>query len=305
MERTLPASPETVWGVLLAWETQPRWMRDASSVRVLGPNREGAGVRLAVRTRVFHVPLFTEELEVTRWEPASVMVIEHRSFIRGSGEWRLRRVESGTAFRWTEVSPCRPAAGRARAARVPAVPALHDAQHARWAGSLCGQREDVVAKVVEVRVSVPEQSVGASDDRAEELAERAWTIGLVERWGAPLVLGQVGERRAEPFVQLGEAASNLGRRVVEVTRIPSSFTGSVSTSSNQGRTRARHSSRVRSAYSSQSARWPARSLADHSPPPIVPRLTNASSSSRSSSSRTERCPSDTIRTASSRDRVIR
>lgn len=102
MQRTLPASPETVWGVLLAWETQPRWMKDASSVRVLSRNREGAGVRLAVRTRVFRVPLFTEELEVTRWEPASLMVIEHRSFIRGSGEWRLGRVESGTVFRWTE-----------------------------------------------------------------------------------------------------------------------------------------------------------------------------------------------------------
>jgi len=101
-QRTLPASPETVWRVLVAWETQPRWMKDASAVRVLGAVREGAGVRLAVRTRVFHVPLFTEELEVTGWEPASAMVIEHRSFIHGTGRWELRSVEDGTEFRWSE-----------------------------------------------------------------------------------------------------------------------------------------------------------------------------------------------------------
>jgi hypothetical protein len=101
-QRALPASPETVWRVLVDWETQPRWMKDASSVRVLGAGREGVGVRLAVRTRVFHVPLFTEELEVTGWEPASAMVIEHRSFIRGTGRWELRRVDDGTEFRWSE-----------------------------------------------------------------------------------------------------------------------------------------------------------------------------------------------------------
>ncbi len=102
MQGILPASPETVWRVLLAWEAQPRWMKDAASVRVLGPNREGVGVRIAVRTRVFNVPLFNEQLEVTGWEPATAMVMTHRSFIRGTGEWRLRPVEDGTAFGWTE-----------------------------------------------------------------------------------------------------------------------------------------------------------------------------------------------------------
>lgn len=102
VQRILAASPEMVWRVLLAWETQPRWLKDAASVRVLGPNREGVGVRIAVRTRVFNVPLFTEELEVTRWEPPSAMTMAHRSFIRGTGEWSLRRVGQGTAFVWSE-----------------------------------------------------------------------------------------------------------------------------------------------------------------------------------------------------------
>jgi uncharacterized protein YndB with AHSA1/START domain len=102
VQRTLPASPETVWRVLADWEAQPRWMKDASSVRVLGAGREGAGVRLAVQTRVFHVPLFTEELEVTGWEPVSTIVIEHRSFIRGTGRWELQSAGEGTEFRWSE-----------------------------------------------------------------------------------------------------------------------------------------------------------------------------------------------------------
>ncbi len=101
-QRILPATPETVWRVLLAWEAQPRWMKDADSVRVVSHYREGVGVRIAVRTRVFGVPAFTEVLEVTRWEPASAMVMGHRSFVRGTGEWRLRAVAGGTAFRWVE-----------------------------------------------------------------------------------------------------------------------------------------------------------------------------------------------------------
>jgi hypothetical protein len=59
-------------------------------------------VRIAVRTRVFNVPLFTEELEVIRWEPPGAMTMAHRSFIRGTGEWSLRRVGQGTAFAWSE-----------------------------------------------------------------------------------------------------------------------------------------------------------------------------------------------------------
>jgi hypothetical protein len=98
----IPASPEVVWAALARWEDQPGWMRDAASVRVLTAQREGAGVRLAVRTRVLNVPLFTEELEVTMWDPPRCMVIAHRSFIRGTGTWALAAVGEGTRFTWTE-----------------------------------------------------------------------------------------------------------------------------------------------------------------------------------------------------------
>ena len=96
------ASPEAVWAALARWEDQAAWMRDAASVRVLTVQREGAGVRLAVRTRVLNVPLFTEELEVTMWDPPRRMVIAHRSFIRGTGTWALAAVGDRTRFTWTE-----------------------------------------------------------------------------------------------------------------------------------------------------------------------------------------------------------
>lgn len=98
----LPVLPEDAWGVLLRWEDQARWIRDADSVRVLSPHREGPGVRIAVRNRVFNVPLFTEELEVTGWDPPSRLEMTHRSFVRGVGTWELAPEGPGSRFTWVE-----------------------------------------------------------------------------------------------------------------------------------------------------------------------------------------------------------
>jgi uncharacterized protein YndB with AHSA1/START domain len=98
----LPVSVDEAWRRLLAWEAQARWMQDADRVRVLSAEREGVGVRIAVRTRVLAVPMFTEQLEVTAWEPPHRLVMAHRSFVRGSGEWTLLPVPGGTRLRWVE-----------------------------------------------------------------------------------------------------------------------------------------------------------------------------------------------------------
>ncbi|HEY2803247.1 MAG TPA: SRPBCC family protein [Actinomycetota bacterium] len=98
----LPIGPEELWRLLTDWERQSRWMPDAASVRVLTGRREGAGVQLAVRSRVFRVPLFTERLEVVAWEPPRRLVIAHRSFIHGVGVWRVDPVPGGSLFRWVE-----------------------------------------------------------------------------------------------------------------------------------------------------------------------------------------------------------
>ena len=98
----LPAPVERVWEALLRWEDQPRWIADADAVRVLTPAREGVGVRVAVKTRVLHVPLFTEVLEVVRWEPPTRLDMAHRSFVRGVGTWVLEPDGERTRFTWTE-----------------------------------------------------------------------------------------------------------------------------------------------------------------------------------------------------------
>lgn len=94
------------WGAVSEWEAQPRWMRDADSVRVLTDRRTGVGARIAVRTRVLGIPAFTEVLEVVAWDPPHRLRLAHRSFIRGHGEWTLRAPRSGdpdrTLFTWTE-----------------------------------------------------------------------------------------------------------------------------------------------------------------------------------------------------------
>ncbi|HTG47383.1 MAG TPA: SRPBCC family protein [Actinomycetota bacterium] len=98
----LPVPPEEAWAVLVDWERQGDWMLDADAVRVVSEHREGVGVRLAVRTRVLGVLVFTEPIEVTAWEPPVRLAIRHGSVVRGAGEWLLRAVPGGTRFTWTE-----------------------------------------------------------------------------------------------------------------------------------------------------------------------------------------------------------
>ena len=98
----LPVEPAEAWSVLSEWERQADWMRDADRVEVLSVHRQGPGVLLAVRTRVFNVPAFTERLEVVAWEPPHRMLMAHRSGIHGTGEWLLEPFLGGTRFTWTE-----------------------------------------------------------------------------------------------------------------------------------------------------------------------------------------------------------
>ncbi len=103
VDGALPVGRETAWAYLVRWERQAAWMADADEVRVIGPQRQGVGVRIAVRTRVLDVPTFTEILEVVRWEPPRLLQIAHTRFVDGVGEWRLDAIDDGrTRFTWTE-----------------------------------------------------------------------------------------------------------------------------------------------------------------------------------------------------------
>ena len=96
------APPERVWSVLSDWERQASWMPDVSRIEVLGPNRE-LGASLAVRTRVFGIPVATDLVRVTVWEPPRRLVVDHVGVVVGTGEWRLEPVdERSTRFTWVE-----------------------------------------------------------------------------------------------------------------------------------------------------------------------------------------------------------
>jgi carbon monoxide dehydrogenase subunit G len=101
-EIVVPCPPEEAWAILMDWERQADWMLDADRVTVVSEQREGIGVRLAVKTRLFGIPAFTEPMEVTGWDPPRRLTIRHGSIVAGSGEWALAPVAGGTSFRWTE-----------------------------------------------------------------------------------------------------------------------------------------------------------------------------------------------------------
>jgi carbon monoxide dehydrogenase subunit G len=98
----LRCTPEEAWAILTDWEGQAAWMRDADRVEVRSTARTGVGVRLAVRTRLFGIPAFTEPMEVTAWEPPNALAIAHGGPVRGTGTWELAPTIGGTRFTWTE-----------------------------------------------------------------------------------------------------------------------------------------------------------------------------------------------------------
>ena len=98
----LPVRREEAWGVLVDWERQADWLRDADRVEVTSPQREGPGVTLAVRTRLFGIPAFVEPIEVVGWDPPRVLSIRHGGPVAGTGRWMLEPVEGGTRFAWVE-----------------------------------------------------------------------------------------------------------------------------------------------------------------------------------------------------------
>ncbi len=113
----LPVPPDDAWAVLVAWERQAAWMLDADRVAVISDRREGVGVRLAVRTRILGVFVFTEPIEVTVWEPPSRLEVRHGSIVHGTGTWVLRPAEGGTRFTWIEDVDLAGAGGRRACSR--------------------------------------------------------------------------------------------------------------------------------------------------------------------------------------------
>ncbi|HVM00310.1 MAG TPA: SRPBCC family protein [Egibacteraceae bacterium] len=99
----IEADPARVWEVLVDWEGQSRWMRDARSVTVLSPNREGTDVVVRCRTDIIGGLVVTDDMVTTEWDEPRVIGIRHLGWlIRGVGAFELAPTRHGTLFTWWE-----------------------------------------------------------------------------------------------------------------------------------------------------------------------------------------------------------
>jgi carbon monoxide dehydrogenase subunit G len=101
VQAMLLADPARVWDVLSDWERQATWMPDVAWIRVVGSERR-LGARLQVRTKVFGIPLATDDVRVTAWQPPKRLAVDHVGVVVGVGEWNLEPTEDGTRFTWSE-----------------------------------------------------------------------------------------------------------------------------------------------------------------------------------------------------------
>jgi Polyketide cyclase / dehydrase and lipid transport len=134
----LPCTPEEAWAALTRWERQVDWMADADRIDVVSAARAGIGVRLAVRTRLFQIPAFTETLEVVRWEPPRLLEIVHGPPVAGRGTWSLAPVAGGTRFTWTEAATL----------GVPVIGAVAAAAYAPVARWLIGRSQRALRRLL-------------------------------------------------------------------------------------------------------------------------------------------------------------
>lgn len=99
----IEAEPARVWEVLVDWERQPRWMRDARSVTVQSPHREGVDVVVRCRTDIAGGLVVNDDMVTTEWKEPEVMAVRHVGrLIRGVGAFELSPTPYGTRFTWWE-----------------------------------------------------------------------------------------------------------------------------------------------------------------------------------------------------------
>jgi carbon monoxide dehydrogenase subunit G len=98
----IEADPARVWDVLVDWEGQTRWMRDAQSVRVVSPHRDGVDVVVRARMTTLGVPI-VDEMVTTQWLPAQCLAVRHLGpVIHGVGAFELHETAHGTRIVWWE-----------------------------------------------------------------------------------------------------------------------------------------------------------------------------------------------------------
>ncbi len=92
---------ETVWPYLVDWERLDAWMREVTDVTVVGDRREGVGVEAEATVKIAGITT-RDRIRVSRWEPPTVLEIEHLGWVTGTGYMELSPIEHGTEVFWRE-----------------------------------------------------------------------------------------------------------------------------------------------------------------------------------------------------------
>jgi uncharacterized protein YndB with AHSA1/START domain len=101
MSIRIAREPEVVWPYLVDWERLNRWMLEARDFRVTGTRREGVGVEAEARIRIAGITT-RDPIRVTRWDPPSILEMEHLGWVKGTGYMELTPEDRGTEMFWRE-----------------------------------------------------------------------------------------------------------------------------------------------------------------------------------------------------------
>jgi uncharacterized protein YndB with AHSA1/START domain len=101
MSIRIAREPEVVWPYLVDWERLNRWMLEARDFRVTGTKREGVGVEAEARIRIAGITTH-DPIRVTRWDPPSILEMEHLGWVKGTGYMELTPEDRGTKMFWRE-----------------------------------------------------------------------------------------------------------------------------------------------------------------------------------------------------------
>lgn len=97
----IDADPATVWAAIESIQSHTTWMADAVAIRFLGDQRHGTGTRFECDTKIGPFKV-VDVMEITDWEPQSVMGVRHQGLVTGEGRFTLQAAPSGTRFSWYE-----------------------------------------------------------------------------------------------------------------------------------------------------------------------------------------------------------
>jgi hypothetical protein len=99
----IAATPAQVWSTVEPVEDHVEWMHDAVAIRFQTDQHRGVGTAFLCDTKVGPFQL-VDRMEVTDWEPGSVMGVRHVGLVTGTGRFTLTPIDLGrrTRFSWDE-----------------------------------------------------------------------------------------------------------------------------------------------------------------------------------------------------------